>query len=396
MRRDVKQHLEQLVDGSRDGLLDLSHAIHAAQEIRFEERRSSGMVADLLAANGFDVTGRVCDLETAFSATAGSGPLTIGICAEYDALPGIGHACGHNVIAAAAAGAGIALARVADDLGITVRVLGTPAEESGGGKILMLDRGAFDGVHAAMMVHPSPDERAHPDNLAVSHFLVRYQGYAAHASSWPQLGVNAADALTVAQVAIGLLRQQSTRHDQVHGITTKGGDAPNIIPAETVARYYVRAEDRQKLAALKARVERCFEAGAIATGASLEFEEESPPYSEFLPDLELGELYRRNAEALGRTFPDLGDHKGGSTDMANVSLRMPTIHPMISIDSRGAVNHQPEFTAACATPSADQAVRDGALGMALTVADAVADEGLRGRLLATDTAHSTKENGSGV
>src|SRR5919108_666191 len=174
--RDVKQHLEQLVDGSRDGLLGLSHGIHAAPEIRFEERR--------------------------------------------------------------------------------------------GGKILMLDGGAFDGVHAAMMVHPSPDERAHPDNLAVSHFLVRYQGYAAHASSWPQLGVNAADALTVAQVAIGLLRQQSTRYDQVHGITTKGGDAPNIIPAEAVARYYVRAEDRQKLAALKARVERCFEAGAGAAGGT--------------------------------------------------------------------------------------------------------------------------------
>jgi amidohydrolase len=393
--RDVKQHLQQIVDGSRDGLLGLSHGIHGSPEIRFEERRSSAMVADLLAANGFDVTAGACDLETAFTATAGSGPLTIGICAEYDALPGIGHACGHNVIAAAAAGAGIALARVADDLGVTVRVLGTPAEESGGGKILLLERGAFDGVHAAMMVHPSPDERAHPENLAVAHFRVRYGGYAAHASSWPQLGVNAADALTVAQVAIGLLRQQSTRYDQVHGITTKGGDAPNIIPAETVARYYVRAENLEKLAALRSRVERCFEAGSVATGATLEFEEESPPYSEFLPDLELGELYRRNAEGLGRVFPDLGDRKGGSTDMANVSLRMPTMHPMISIDAKGAVNHQPEFTAACATPSADQAVRDGALGMALTVADVAADEGLRQRLLAGDTAHASKASGSG-
>ncbi|HXM58734.1 MAG TPA: M20 family metallopeptidase [Candidatus Dormibacteraeota bacterium] len=390
----VKEELQRQVDGRHAALVELSHRVHQANEIRFEERLSAGMVADALAGAGFRVEAGVCGLETAFVATAGSGPLQVGICAEYDALPGIGHACGHNVIAAAAAGAGAALARVADDLGITVRVLGTPAEESGGGKILMLDRGAFDGLHAAMMVHPSPEERAHADCLAVAHFKVRYRGKEAHASAYPERGVNAADALTIAQVAIGLLRQHFNPYDQVHGIVAHGGEAPNIVPADVSARFYVRARDMEALARLRTRVNRCFEAGALATGASTEQEEESPPYSEFQPDVELGELYRRNAESLGRTFPELPPRKGGSTDMANVSLRMPTIHPMIQIEAKGASNHQPEFTAACVTESADRAVRDGALAMAMTVADLATTASLRRRLLAGPTAHSRAGSGS--
>jgi amidohydrolase len=386
----VKDELQRQVDGRRQALVALSHRVHQANEIRFEERRSADMVASALAGGGFQVQHGVCGLETAFVATAGSGPLTVGICAEYDALPGIGHACGHNVIAAAAAGAGMALASVADDLGVTVRVLGTPAEESGGGKILMLDGGAFDGVHAAMMVHPAPEERPHADCLAVAHFRVQYRGKEAHASAYPERGLNAADALTVAQVAIGLLRQHFEPHDQVHGIVTKGGDAPNIVPAHTTARFYVRARDLEALARLRARVDRCFDAGALATGTTFSHEEESSPYSEFTPDLEIGDLYRRNAETLGRTFPDLPPRKGGSTDMANVSLRMPTIHPLIQIDAKGASNHQPEFTAACVTPSADRAVRDGALAMAMTVADLAALASVRERLLAGPTNHSRR------
>lgn len=384
---EVKERLSQLVGGERERLLGLSHALHGHPETSFEERESSERVADLLAGNGFDVETGVCDLETAFVARAGTGPLTIGVCAEYDALPGIGHACGHNIIASAAVGAGIALARLADDLGITVRVLGTPAEESGGGKILMLERGAFDGVHAAMMVHPSPQERAHADCLAVDHIEVSYEGKESHASAFPELGVNAADALTVAQVAIGLLRQQFKARDQVHGIVTRGGDAPNIIPAHISADYYIRAEDLRSLEELRRRITNCFEAGALATGSRLRIEQGSPAYSEFVPDLEIGELYRRNAEALGRAFPELPAKKGGSTDMANVSLRMPAIHPMIGIESRGAVNHQPEFAAACATESADLAVYDGAVAMALTVADIAQSADLRGRLLERETVY---------
>ncbi len=384
----VKEELQRLVDARREALVRLSHDVHRANEIRFEERRSSEMVADALDGAGFRVDSGVCGMETAFTATAGSGPLTIGICAEYDALPGIGHACGHNIIAAAAAGAGMALAPVADDLGVTIRVLGTPAEESGGGKILMLERGAFDGVHAAMMVHPCPEERVHVDCLAVAHFQVHYDGKEAHASSYPERGVNAADALTVAQVAIGLLRQHLNPFDQVHGIVVKGGEAPNIVPAHCSARFYVRARDLEALELVRARVNRCFEAGALATGTRMEMEEESPPYSEFTPDLEMGEIYRRNAEVIGRKFPSLPPMKSGSTDMANVSLRMPTIHPMMEIEANGASNHQPEFTAACVTQSADRAVRDGALAMALTVVDLAGTPAVRDRLLAGNTKHS--------
>jgi amidohydrolase len=228
-----KAAAQDLVGGAREGLVDLSHRIHANPELSFEEERSAAWCADMLAEGGLSVDAGVCDLPTAFVATAGSGPLVIGICAEYDALPGVGHACGHNVIAAAAVGAGLALAPLADDLGITVKVFGTPAEEGGGGKILMLERGAFEGVHAAMMVHPAPNELDHMPCLAVSHVDVRFTGKEAHASAFPELGRNAADALTIAQTAIGLLRQHISSDARIHGIVTHGGDAPNIVPAHT-------------------------------------------------------------------------------------------------------------------------------------------------------------------
>lgn len=379
---ELKQRAREVIDKAQGALIELSHQIHAHPELGFEEERASAWCADALATAGFAVESGIADIPTAFVASAGSGPLTIGICAEYDALPGIGHACGHNVIAASAVGAGLALAPIADDLGITVKVFGTPAEEGGGGKIYMLDRGAFDGVHLAMMVHPAPVDMETMHCLAVSHFDVSYTGKEAHASAFPEQGINAADALTVAQVAIGLLRQHSRRTDQVHGIVTRGGDAPNIVPAHTGAKYYVRAKNLAELADWEPRVHRCFEAGALATGAKLEIESQSPPYSEMDDDREVRSLFRRNAEDLGRTFPTAGLLNGGSTDMANVSLAIPTIHPMIGIDSRGAVNHQPEFTAACATPSADRAVLDGAVGMAWTAIDAATTEALRSRLLA--------------
>src|SRR3954451_21919815 len=191
------------VERARGALLELSHTIHAHPEVCFEEERSSAWVADALADAGYAVEAPVADLPTAFVATAGTGPLTIGICAEYDALPAIGHACGHNIICAAGVGAGLALAPLADDLCITIKVFGTPAEEGGGGKILMLERGVFDGVHAAMMVHPSPTEMPTMPCLAVSHLDVHYHGKEAHASAWPEQGINAADALTVAQVGVG-------------------------------------------------------------------------------------------------------------------------------------------------------------------------------------------------
>ena len=225
------------------------------------------------------------------------------VCAEYDALPEIGHACGHNIIAATAVGAGLALASVADDLGLTVRVLGTPAEEGGGGKVLMLERGAFDGVHAAMMVHPWPTERLTATCLAVAHFDVHYAGREAHASAAPWEGVNAQDAMTVAQVAIGVLRQQLPPGDQVHGVVTKSPGAANVIPAAMTARYMVRSRTAAGLAALRPRVEKPASRRARSPPAArVEYEELSPVYSHMEPDAGLLGAYRANAEALGRTL----------------------------------------------------------------------------------------------
>jgi amidohydrolase len=378
---DAKEAARERVEQARDELVALSHRIHANPELGFEEEQACAWLCELLDGAGLEVQRGVGELPTAFAARAGSGPLHVVVCAEYDALPAVGHACGHNVIAAMAAGAGMALARVADDVGLRVTVLGTPAEEGGGGKILLLQRGAFDGAHAAMMVHPSPYEAAEMPIIAVTQFQATYTGKEAHASAYPFLGVNAADALVVAQTAIGLLRQQLRPGDRVHGIVTKGGDAPNVIPARTTATWMVRAETLDQLEGVRAKVARCFEAGALATGATLELAEDHEPYSEMRHDHELSGLYRRNAEALGRSFPERIDRGAGSTDMGNISLAMPSIHPTIGIDAGTAVNHQPEFTAKCIAPAADQAVVDGAVAMAWTTIDAAGDEALRERLL---------------
>jgi amidohydrolase len=379
---DVKEAARERVEQARDELVALSHRIHANPELAFEEEQACAWLCELLEGGGLEVERGVGDLPTAFAARAGSGPLHVVVCAEYDALPAVGHACGHNVIAAMAAGAGLALAEVADDAGLQVTVLGTPAEEGGGGKILLLERGAFEGAHAAMMVHPSPYEQAEMPIIAVDHLRIAYLGKDAHASAYPFLGVNAADALVVAQTAIGLLRQQLRPSVRVHGIVTKGGDAANIIPARTEGRWMVRAETLDQLGEVRDKVVRCFEAGALATGSTLELAEDERPYSEMRHDHDLSALYRRNAEALGRGFADRSDRGAGSTDMGNISLALPSIHPTIGIDALPAVNHQPEFTAKCATPAADQAVFDGAVAMAWTAIDAAADEALRERLLA--------------
>ncbi len=355
-------------------VLDLSHRIHARPELGYEEENASRWLADALDAAGFAVTRGVCDLPTAFTARSGHGPLHLAICAEYDSLPGIGHACGHNMIAAMAIGAGIAAAKAADEVGLTVHVIGTPAEEVGNasGKVLMLERGAFAGIHAAMMVHPAPVEMIEAHLIAASMFDVHYTGKEAHASAFPELGINAADALTVAQTSIGLLRQHLRPTDRVHGFTTHGGEAPNVIPAHTSARYIVRAENIEELKDVRAKVYRCFEAGAVATGSKLEIRGGDKPYADVRYDHEISQVYQRNAEAVGRVFAPLSPmmaRLAASTDMGNVSQVIPSIHPMIGINSLPAANHQPEFTAHCITETADRAVLDGALAMAWTAID---------------------------
>jgi len=383
---DPKAVARERIDQIKDDLLGLSRRIHSHPEIGFEEERACGWLCELLSQSGFEVEAGIAELPTAFVARSGPGPLRLVICAEYDALPGIGHACGHNIIAATSAGAAIGLAGLAADLGIEVVVVGTPAEEGGGGKILLLERGAFDGAHAAMMVHPSPLDLAAMPVIAVDQFTVHYTGRTAHASAWPELGINAADALVVAQTAIGLLRQHLRPTDRVHGIVTKGGDAPNVVPADTSGRWLVRAASLDELDEVAQKVRRCFDAGALATGATVEITRDHVPYAEMHHDPGLRDAYRRNAEAVGRRFPEDESpyqRAAGSTDMGNVSLALPSIHPTIGIDSLPAVNHQPEFTAACITPAADQALLDGAVALAWTAIDAASDEPLRTRLLAS-------------
>ncbi len=388
-----KEAARQAVEDARTPLIDLSHRIHANPELRFQEHKACALLADTLSSAGLAVESGVCDLPTAFVATAGSGPLRIAICAEYDALPAIGHACGHNIIAAAAAGAGIAAARIAGEIGATISVIGTPAEEGGGGKVLLLQRGAFDGVHASMMVHPGPVDVGDMPYLATQALDVSYTGKEAHASSFPERGINAADALTVAQVAVGLLRQHIRATDRVHGIVTKGGDASNVIPAHTSARYSVRAKTMRHLEDIRAKAVRCFEAGALATGCELHIDYRDFGYTEVRNDPDILAAYQRNAEALGRNFAGLTasqlERTAGSTDMGNISLAMPAIHPSIGVHSWPAVNHQREFAEHCATPAGDKAVIDGAIAMAWTIIDIASDETIRDRLLAAHTSYSS-------
>jgi metal-dependent amidase/aminoacylase/carboxypeptidase family protein len=214
-------------------------------------------------------------------------------------------------------------------------------------------------------------------------FEVEYTGKEAHASAFPELGINAGDALTISQTALGLLRQHILPTDRIHGIVTKGGEAPNVIPAHTAARYIIRSDTVEELGRLREKVHRCFDAGAVATGAKLEIIGGDKPYAQVRHDFEIGTVYQRNAEALGRVFPDLGrqiERFAASTDMGNVSLALPVIHPMISINSLPAVNHQPEFTQHCVTETADKAVFDGALAMAWTAIDLAQNEKLHARL----------------
>lgn len=384
---DVKSAAQERFDSAREEFIELSHRIHAHPELGFEEVKASAWLCESLDGSGFAVEHGICDLPTAFRARAGSGPLHIAICAEYDCLPGIGHACGHNIIAASAVGAAVAAAKVADELGLTISVIGTPAEEVGNasGKILLLERGAFEGIHAAMMVHPAPFDMLRAKIIAASMFDVHCTGKESHASAFPELGVNAADALTIAQTALGLLRQHIRSTDRIHGIVTNGGAAPNVVPAHTSAKYIIRSETLDQLAELRPRVYRCFEAGGLATGAKIAITGGDKPYAEMHHDNDMAALYRKNSEALGRPFPNLGEWETrptGSTDMGNVSRAMPSIHPMIGINSLPAVNHQPEFTAHCITPDADKALVDGAMAMAWTCIDMAATDDLRDRLIA--------------
>ncbi len=376
--------VEDAVNRRRGDLIELSHAIHAEPELAFAEFKSCAKTQALVAEPGFEITAAPGGLDTAFRAEFGSGPLVIGICAEYDALPGIGHACGHNIIAASAVGTALALADVADELGLTVVLLGTPAEEAGGGKVLLLNAGAFDDIAVTVMLHPGPIDIARARSLALSQVEVTYLGREAHAAVAPYLGINAADAITVAQVAIGLLRQQFVPGQMAHGIVIDGGQATNVIPARSPLRYTMRANDAESLRHLEDRMADCFLSGAVATGCDYGVEETEPPYDELTPDKWLADTFRAEMVRLGRT-PVAEDVEAavplGSTDMGNITQMMPGIHPVIGIDAEGASVHQPGFAAAAAGASADKAVVEGAIMLARTVVSLAETPAERDRVL---------------
>lgn len=356
--------------GMRDSTA-LSETIHAHPETAWNEHRAAAWVGNAIADAGFAVTPRAFGFDTALHATAGSGSRRVAVMAEYDALPGLGHACGHNLIAATAVATATALARVADELDLTVELFGTPAEEGGGGKIEMLEKGAFDGLDLAMMAHPGPVDAARARPFAVAHSHISYTGHSAHAAAFPEQGVNANDAFVIAQVALGLLRQQLSSDSRVHGIMTNGGQAPNAIPGLTEGRWYVRANTLAELEILEERVNRCFEAGALATGSTLSIEPESRPYSEFRTEERAISRFEQHITALGRRLRDPAESpmNRASTDMGNVSQSVPAIHPYVGIDARGASNHQPAFAAACVGPSADAMIHDASTALAWTAAD---------------------------
>ncbi len=367
-----KQQAKDKYSSFEPELFETSRWMYDNPELGYVEYETSQKYVDILSANGFDVEYPAYGLETAFAARVGSSGPEVVICAEMDALPGVGHACGHNVIGMAAVGAGLALAPLVEDLGIRVTVLGTPAEEAYGGKVDLIKAGAFESAAASMMVHPSTNDVVDPEFLAIAHIDIEFYGKDAHASGAPDLGVNALDAAVQAYINVSTLRQQLRDSDRVHGIITHGGDAPNVIPGHTSMSWYVRATTDDRLDEIQPRVMQCFEAAALATGCQLEVKELGHRYKTMRTDPVMAQLYVENSEAAGRKMSFLADlppKTSGSTDMGNVSYECPSIHPMLDLHGYPIVNHQKEFAALTITDVGERAIREGALAMAWTIID---------------------------
>lgn len=383
--KDFKEEARSTLKHQFKSILTFSHKLHQHPETGFQEHQAVQWLAEeLKRIPGARVEVGLGNLPTALKAEVGTGALVLTICAEYDALPEIGHACGHNIIASAALGAFAALAPLADRLDITVRLLGTPAEENGGGKILMLEQGDFAGTHAAMMIHPGDVDEFEMLPYACTGYRVAFHGRSAHASAQPWDGVNALDAMTLTLTAVGLARQQLEPGQQIHGCVDSAGTAPNVIPELATGQWMVRAHDIDSLARVAAVLQRCLEAGALASGARLELEQEGPTYAEFRTDHMMAEVFSRNSEEAGRPMAP-ASRRGGSTDMANVSHYFPTIHPMLSLGNECPPIHSMEFAAAASSAAGDQAIMDGALAMAWSCIDLAMLDDIRDRLLGAST-----------
>lgn len=376
----LKKDVAAAVDSMRDEILALSHAIHGEPELALQEFKSAARLAGAVEHHDIAVTREVFGLKTSYAAEFGPehGP-SIAILSEYDALPGIGHACGHNIIATSGYGAAIALSKLGGRLPGRVRYLGTPAEERFGGKEIMAREGAFERVDAAMMMHPSNLNLITMPCIAIAEVEATYSGRAAHASAMPYRGLNALDAVVIAYQSIAQLRQHIRNTERIHGIITEGGMAANIVPERAACRFYVRAADSHELAPLKARVQACFEAGALATGCRLELKWGDCDYLDLKTNWPMAQAYEKNAMALGREFVPantLPPGYAGSTDMGNISHRVPSIHPMLSVAPPGVIIHNPEFTRWAASEKGDAAVIEGAKSLAMTALDLMCDASL--------------------
>jgi amidohydrolase len=370
---ELKASVIAKVEAQRRELRNLSLKIHSNPELGFKEVKAAAWLTQYLEKNGFSVEGGVCELPTAFRGSYGKGKPAIALVAEYDALPHLGHACGHNLIAGSSVGAAVAAKAAIDRLGGSLQVIGTPAEELYGGKVIMVERGAFDSVDLAMMVHPGSHNAAVTPALACIALEVEFFGRAAHAAGHPEAGINALEAMILSFAAINSLRQHIKDKARIHGIITDGGDAANVVPAHSAGDFLVRAEDDAYLDELKEKVLDCFVGGATATGARLEYRWGATRYAPMRNNMTLAKLFKQNMQSLGRRIPlSDPDRSFGSTDMGNVSQVVPGIHPGVAIVSPGVVNHSPEFALAACSDAGIEGMLDAAKAMAMTIVNLVA------------------------
>lgn len=380
---EVMTDVEATVDGLREPLARLSHAVHDLAELAFDERESARLVAELLAEHGYEARIGVGGLGTALRAEAGTGAPRVAILAEYDALPGVGHGCGHNVICASAVGAFLGLASHIEKLGGSVVLIGTPAEEAGSGKELLAQQGEFDDVDAVVMLHPHTGPTTpHATSMGTGGAYVTYHGEPSHAANSPESGRNALDGVVAAYQGIAMLRQHVVGTDRIHCIITEGGKAANIIPDVAKAMVMLRAANADELVALTGRVQAVLEGAATMTGTTLEtLWNPHPPYLPVRSNFSLASRFAEHLSNRGHEVEPPSPEApmmGGSTDLGNISLRVPSIHPLIHVPAASGVTmHTAEFATAAATPAADKALVDGAVAMALTAADFLVDDRFR-------------------
>ena len=370
----LKASVIEEIDARCHQLSELSLKIHSNPEPGFQEVKAARWLTHYLKENGFSIEQGICELPTAFRGSYGQGKPAIAILAEYDALPNLGHACGHNLIAACAVGAGIASKPAIDQFGGSILVIGTPAEELYGGKAIMADRGAFNNLDIAMMVHPGAHDTATTQSLACVALEVEFWGKAAHAAARPEAGINALEAMLQSFTAINSLRQHIKDKARIHGIITDGGEAANIVPAHSAGTFLVRAEDDTYLDELKQRVINCFIGAATASGARLEYKWGDIHYAPLRNNLSLAQLFSQNMQSLGRKVKlSDPDKTFGSTDMGNVSQLVPSIHPSVAIAPMEVVTHSPQFASAAASEAGIHGLLDAAKALSMTVVDLVAN-----------------------